>query len=162
MAAKGKNPSKKGKSDRVISDNRKARHEYNVLETIEAGIVLTGTEIKSLRAGKVSLNEAFAHLVKEEVFLHNCNIPIYKQGNIHNHEPLRARKLLLKKQEIRKLIGKTKEKGLTLIPLKLYFKGPWVKVLLGLCKGKTLHDKRDTLTKRTQKREIERALKSYR
>ena len=142
-----------------MAQNRKAYHEYHVLETFEAGIVLTGTEIKSIRQGKVSITDAFARIENEEVFLYGSQIAPYAQGNIHNHAQDRVRKLLMSKQEIKKLIGKTKEQGLTLIPLKLYFKKAWVKVDLGLCKGKQLHDKRDSIKAREGKREIERAMK---
>lgn len=146
---------------RFIAQNRKAYHEYHVIETFEAGIVLTGTEIKSIRAGKVSITEAFARIEHNEVYLYGSQIAPYAQGNAFNHAQDRVRKLLLHKAEIAKLIGKTKEKGLTLIPLKLYFERAWVKVELGLCKGKQLHDKRETIKTRENKREVERAIKNY-
>lgn len=145
---------------RLIVSNKRAYHEYHVLEQYQAGIVLTGTEIKSIRAGKVSMSEAFARIEKGEVLLYGLNISPYEQGNRYNHIPDRIRKLLLTKAEIRKLIGKTKESGLTLIPLKLYFTRCWVKVELGICKGKKLYDKRESIAERDSKREISRALKT--
>lgn len=144
---------------RSITDNRRAFHEYHILEEIEAGIALTGTEVKSLRMGKVSLADAFARIEKGEIILHHLNIPPYVHGNRFNHEPLRPRRLLLHKKEISRLIGKTKEQGLTLIPLKLYWSGDWAKVLLGLAKGKKIYDKREALAGKEHQREIERALK---
>ncbi len=145
--------------DKIIANNKKAYHEYNVLETYPAGIVLTGTEIKSLREGKINLKDSFAKIDKGEVWLLNCHISPYDKGNIYNHEPERERKLLLTKAEIRKLIGKTKESGCTLIPLKIYMKGGWAKVELGLCKGKKLYDKRETIAKKAMARDLERELK---
>lgn len=143
----------------LIVNNKKAYHEYHVLETYKTGIVLTGTEIKSLRAGKVSMNDSHARIQNSEVFLYGLQISAYDQGSYNNHQPDRVRKLLLTRAEIKKLIGKTKESGLTLIPLKLFFERCWVKVELGLCKGKKLHDKRDAISERDSKREISRALK---
>lgn len=157
----GKDKTTARRSSLVVS-NKKAFHEYHVLETFKAGIVLTGTEIKSIRAGKVSMNDSHARLQKGEVFLYGLQISPYDQGTYNNHVPDRVRKLLLTKQEIKKLIGKTKESGLTLIPLKLFFERCWVKVDLGLCKGKKLHDKRDTIAQRDTKREIDRAMKQGR
>jgi SsrA-binding protein len=159
MSPKPKINPKTGAPSRTIAVNRKAYHEYHVLETFETGIVLTGTEITSIRAGKISSAESFARIQGEEVFLYASQISPYDQGNIHNHVQDRVRKLLLKREEIKKLIGKTKEKGLTLIPLKFYYKRAWVKVELGLCKGKLLHDKRETLKARESKREMDRAIK---
>lgn len=149
----------KEKQSRLIASNRKAYHDYHVLETFRAGIVLTGTEIKSIRAGKVSLTDGFGRLEQGELFLYGLHINPYDKGTHYNHAPDRTRKLLLTRAEIRKLIGKTKETGLTLIPLKLYFDRCWVKVELGLCKGKKLYDKRETLKSRESKREIERTMK---
>ena len=146
-------------SIKIITENRKARHDYSIIETFEAGIVLRGTEVKSLREGKANLKDSFAMVEDEEVFLHNCHISPYTHGNIYNHNPLRIRKLLLHKSEINKLIGKTVEKGLTLIPLKLYFKNGIAKVELALAKGKKLHDKREDIKKKTAMREIEKAFK---
>ncbi|HEY9686071.1 MAG TPA: SsrA-binding protein SmpB [Coleofasciculaceae cyanobacterium] len=151
---------KAAKKSSVVANNKKAYHEYTVLETLKAGIVLTGTEIKSIRGGKVSMSDAHARIQNGEVFLYGLQISPYDKGTVYNHQPDRTRKLLLTKQEIRKLIGKTKESGLTLIPLKIYFERCWVKVDLGLCKGKKLHDKREAITERDAKREIERSMKS--
>ena len=143
----------------LVVNNKKAYHEYHVLETFKTGIVLTGTEIKSIRAGKVSMNDSHARIHNGEVFLYGLQISPYEQGTVYNHQPDRVRKLLLTKGEIKKLIGKTKESGLTLIPLKMFFERCWVKVELGLCKGKKLHDKRETIAARDSKREIDRAMK---
>lgn len=144
----------------LVANNKKAFHEYHVLETYKAGLVLTGTEIKSIRAGKVSMNDSHARIQQGEVFLYGLQISAYDQGSYNNHAPDRVRKLLLTKGEIKKLIGKLKESGLTMVPLKLYFERCWVKVDLGLCKGKKIHDKRATITERDGKRQVERALKS--
>jgi SsrA-binding protein len=146
-------------NSRTVAVNRRAYHDYHVLDTVEAGIVLTGTEMKSIRQGKVSITESFARIEHGEMYLYGAQIAPYAQGNIYNHQQDRVRKLLLKRSEIQKLIGKTKEKGLTLIPLKLYFKNAWIKVELGLCKGKQLYDKRESLKAKEGKREIERAVK---
>lgn len=162
MAEKAKQTTKTKAPSRTITDNRRAYHEYSVLETIETGIVLTGTEIKSVRQGKVSIADSFARIEDEELFLYGSQIAPYAQGNIHNHKQDRVRKLLIHRQELRRLIGKTKEQGLTLIPLKLYFSGPWVKVQLGLCKGKQLHDKRESIKAKETRREIERSMKQSR
>lgn len=150
---------KEDENEKLIVENRKARFEYFVLERYEAGIVLTGTEVKSLRAGKVNVVDSHAGIHHGEVWLYALNIQKFDKGNRFNHEPTRARKLLLHKYEIRKLLEGTQEKGHTLIPLKFYFKGGKVKVELGLCKGKKLYDKRDTLHEKDAKREVERALK---
>ena len=146
-------------SDKVIARNRKARHEYNIEETYEAGIKLKGTEIKSIRAGRVNLKDSFALVEKGEVFLYNMHISPYRQGNRHNHEPERKRKLLLHKKQIRSLYGYTRQKGYTLVPLKLYLRRNLAKVELGLGKGKDKRDKRRDIAKRTHEREMERALK---
>ena len=140
----------------VITLNKKGRHDYEILNTYEAGIVLTGTEVKSLRDHKASIQEAYARIKGGEVWLVSSNIPIYKHGNIANHDPLRERKLLLSKSEIRKIDQKLKEKGLTLIPLKLFFSGPFIKVEIGLAKGKKLYDKRETIRKEESKRHLKR------
>ncbi|RPI89877.1 MAG: SsrA-binding protein SmpB [Spirochaetales bacterium] len=145
-----------------IAKNKKARFEYEILETFEAGIVLVGTEVKSVRQKKVSINESFARVKNGEPFILGLNIAVYEMGNRFNHEPTRERKLLLHKHEIKRLIGKLKEKGLTLVPLKMYFKNGRVKVLLGLAKGKAQYDKRKSIQKREGDREIQRALKKYR
>lgn len=148
------------KKNPVVVNNKKAFHEYSVLETYKAGIVLTGTEIKSIRNGKVSMSDSHARIEKGEVFLYGLQISPYEQGTHYNHQPDRVRKLLLTRQEIKKLIGKVKESGLTLIPLRLYFDRCWVKIDLGLCKGKKIHDKRDAIAKRDVKREMDRAMKA--
>ena len=145
--------------EKNITVNRKARHEYSILQTYEAGIVLHGTEVKSLREGKANLVDSYAAVEAGEVWLHHTHISEYKQGSINNHEPTRTRKLLLNKSEIRRLIGKVKEKGLTLIPLRLYFKNGKVKVELALVKGKKVYDKREAIAKRDLQREQERRIK---
>ncbi len=142
---------------RVIVSNRKARHNYTVLDTYEAGLVLTGTEVKSLRAGRASLAEAFATVDDGEVWLRNLHVPEYDQGSWTNHEPRRPRKLLLHRAEIERLIGKTQEGGLTLVPLQLYFRDGKVKVELALARGKRNYDKRADLAKRDAEREVARA-----
>ncbi len=138
-------------TEKNITVNRKARHEYTILQTFEAGIVLTGTEVKSLRQGKANLVDSYANLKNGEMWLFGVHISEYNQGNINNHVPTRTRKLLLNKSEIRKLIGKVKEKGLTLIPLRLYFKNGKVKVELALAKGKKVYDKREAIAKKDLK-----------
>ncbi len=145
--------------EKNIAVNRKAKHEYHLMQLFEAGIVLTGTEVKSLRDGKANLVDSYAILEKGEVWLNNAHISEYKHGNISNHDPTRSRKLLLNKSEIRKLIGKVKEKGLTLIPLRLYFKKGKVKVELALAKGKKVYDKRESIAKRDMQRDQERKFK---
>jgi SsrA-binding protein len=145
--------------EKNITVNRKARHEYTILQIIEAGIALVGTEVKALRQGKANLVDGYAKIENGEVWLVSVNISEYTQGNINNHDPTRERKLLLKKSEIRKLIGKTKEKGLTLIPLRLYFKNGKVKVELALAKGKKVYDKRRDIAKKDFQREQERRIK---
>lgn len=149
----------KDDKEKNITVNRKASHEYHFLQTFEAGIVLVGTEVKSLRQGKANLVDGYAKIENGEVWLVNAHISEYTQGNINNHDPRRERKLLLKKNEIRKLIGKTKEKGLTLIPLRLYFKNGKVKVELALAKGKKIYDKRRDIAKKDFQREQERKIK---
>lgn len=143
----------------TITTNRAARHEYFVLETYEAGIELYGTEIKSIRNGSVNLKESWADIQNGEVFVYGMHISPYEMGNIFNRDPFRVRKLLLHRKEINKLMGKIKQEGLTLIPLSLYFKKQYVKVELGLCKGKKLYDKRESMAKRDAKRDIDRAMK---
>ncbi len=145
--------------EKDITVNRKARHEYSIIQTYEAGIVLQGTEVKSLRQGKANLVDSYANLRNGEVFLVGAHISVYDQGNINNHEPTRDRKLLLNKNEIKKLIGKVKEKGLTLIPLRLYFKNGKVKVELALAKGKKVYDKREAIAKKDMQRDQERRIK---
>ena len=145
---------------RITISNRKARHEYFILEALETGIVLTGTEVKSLRKGNANLQDSYAELRSGEVWLEGMHISPYEQGNINNHEPRRKRKLLLQKKQIRKLMGGMKEKGLTLIPLSVYFKGPYAKVELALARGKKSYDKRDAIAKRDADRDIARARRS--
>jgi SsrA-binding protein len=146
-------------TEKNITVNRKARHEYSILQAFEAGIVLVGTEVKSLRQGKANLVDGYCKIDRNEVWLVNVNISEYTQGNINNHDPRRDRKLLLNRNEIRKLIGKTKEKGLTLIPLRLYFKNGKVKVEIALAKGKKVYDKRRDIAKKDFQREQERKIK---
>jgi SsrA-binding protein len=143
----------------VIALNRAARHEYEVLDSLECGLMLVGSEVKSLRRGKVSLDEAYGRIKGDEVWLMNCDIPEYLEASRFNHEPKRPRKLLLHRREIRKFASKAYEKGFTLVPLKLYFKEGKAKVLLGICKGKKLFDKRETMKKATMQREMDRALR---
>jgi SsrA-binding protein len=143
---------------KIIAQNRKARHDYAVVDTYEAGVMLTGTEVKSLRLGRASLVDGFATIDDGEVFLRNVHIPEYEQGSWTNHEPRRVRKLLLHKEEINRLIGKTKESGLTLVPLSLYFTEGKVKVELALARGKRSYDKRQDLARRDADREVARAL----
>jgi SsrA-binding protein len=150
---------KEKNEEKNITLNRKARHEYTIIQTYEAGIVLQGTEVKSLRLGKANLVDSYANLKNGEVWLVSAHISVYEQGNINNHEPTRTRKLLLNKSEIRKLIGKVKEKGLTLIPLRLYFKNGKVKVELALAKGKKVYDKRESIAKKDLQRDQERRFK---
>jgi len=146
---------------KILSDNRQARHQYEILETFEAGIELKGTEVKSIRAGKANLRDGFAQLREGELWLQNVHIsPHSTTIQQYNHDPRRTRKLLLHKGEIRKLIGKVEQKGLTLVPLKIYVTRGWIKVTIALAKGKKLHDKRDSLKRKQEKREVERALKS--
>jgi SsrA-binding protein len=142
---------------KVIASNRKARHDYTILDTYEAGVVLVGTEVKSLRLGRASLVDSFATVDDGEVWLRGLHIPEYDRGTWTNHEPRRTRKLLMHKSEILRLIGKTKESGLSLVPLAMYFKDGKVKVEIGLGKGKKAYDKRQTLAKRDADREISRA-----
>lgn len=142
---------------KMIASNRKARHEYQVLEVLEAGIALTGPEVKSIREGKVSFQDAYASIDRGELWLHSLHISPYEQAGRWNADPLRSRKLLVHRDEIRKLVGKVEEKGLTLIPLDLHFRGGYVKVDLALARGKNLHDKRDTIRQRDMEREARRA-----
>ncbi|MBO8127261.1 MAG: SsrA-binding protein SmpB [Firmicutes bacterium] len=142
---------------RTLATNRKAKHDYHILETMEAGIVLKGTEIKSVRNGRVNLKDSFARIEGGEIILYNMHISPYDYGNRENHDPLRPRKLLMHKAEIRRLVGKTQEKGLTLIPLSIYIKNGYAKVELALAKGKKLYDKREDLKRKQINREIERA-----
>ncbi len=149
-------PREKGR--KVIASNRRARHDYTIVDTYEAGIALMGTEVKSLRAGRASLVDSFAQEKDGEIFLYGLHIPEYAMGTWTNHEPRRTRKLLLHRDEIRRLIGKTRESGLTLVPLSLYFSDGWAKVELGLARGKKSYDKRETLAKRDADREVARVM----
>ncbi|EGC04664.1 SsrA-binding protein SmpB [Ruminococcus albus] len=147
------------KGTKQIADNRKARHDYFILETIECGIELVGTEVKSIRQGGVNLKDSWCSVDDGEMWIKGMHISPYDHGNIFNKDPRRVRKLLLHKREIMRLFGQVQQEGLALIPLSLYFKGSRVKVALGLCKGKKLHDKRDDMAKKAANREIERTLK---
>jgi SsrA-binding protein len=149
------------KKDTTVATNRKARHDYFIEETLEAGLVLQGTEVKSLRLGLANLTDSYAIVKKDEVYLFNANISPYPHGNIMNHDPLRTRKLLLHREEIRKLIGKITQKGFTLIPLKMYFVRGKAKVLIGLAKGKKAFDKRETIKEKESKREVDRVVKEH-
>jgi SsrA-binding protein len=144
---------------RVVVSNRKARHDYHILETFEAGIVLKGTEVKSLRKGNANLRDSYAVLKNGELWLMGMHISPYEQGNINNHEPVRNRKLLIHRKQIRKLTGNVREKGLTLIPLAVYFKGPYAKVELALGRGKREFDKRESMSRRDAEREMRQRLK---
>lgn len=146
---------------RLIAGNRKARRNYHILDRFEAGICLQGTEVKSLRMGNANLKDSYATVARGEVFLHQLHIAPYDKGNIANHDPLRTRKLLLQKRQIAKLEAATQEKGLTLIPLSLYWKGKLAKVELALARGKRQYDKRDAIMRRDQKRELDRAVKDH-
>ncbi len=147
------------KEDTTVTTNRKAFHDYYVEESIEAGLSLKGTEVKSLRSGLANLSDSYVQVRNEEAFLFNATISPYPHGNIMNHEPLRTRKLLLHKEEIRKILGKMSQKGYTLIPLKIYFTRGRAKVQVGLCRGKKAHDKRETIREKESKREVERTVK---
>jgi SsrA-binding protein len=157
-AAKPKEEEKKP-TIKVVADNRRARHEYEIIQVFEAGVELFGTEVKSMRVGKASIQDSFARIEDGQLWLYNCHIAQYEFGNRFNHEPLRKRRLLMHKREIFKLNQQIKEKGLTLVPLKLFFKRNWVKVDLALARGKHLYDKRDAITKRDSKRQLDRLVK---
>ncbi len=162
VAKKDKKSKKAGsddKNERVIADNRKARHNYLVLDTLECGIVLVGSEVKSLRGGLLSLDEAYGRVEGDEVWLVGANIAEYSYSHDLNHQPKRRRKLLLHLREIRKFAGQAYERGLTLVPLKMYFKQGRAKVLLGICRGKQKHDKRDAMKHRESQRDIDRAMR---
>jgi SsrA-binding protein len=152
MAGNGRNPG-------VVAVNRKARHDYNIEESFEAGIVLTGSEIKSVRAGRVNLRGSFARVVNDEVLLYDAHISPYDQA-YEQHNPTRPRKLLLHRREINRMLGLVQQKGLTLVPLRIYFKGRRAKVELGVARGKKTYDKREDIAKRDAQRDIERAMKS--
>jgi len=144
---------------KLIANNKKVYHDFFILDTYEAGIALHGTEVKSLRMGKCSIKESFIRIENGEVFIYGMHVSPYEKGNIFNKDPLRVKKLLLHKAEINKLLGKVKEKGMSVVPLKVYFKGSLVKVEIGLAKGKKLYDKRDDIAKKDQQREAQRDFK---
>jgi len=146
---------------KLIAKNPIAKHNYFIEDTIEAGIVLSGTEIKSIRNGKVNLKDSFANIKNGEAYIYNMHISPYEHGNIYNKNPIRDRKLLLRKREIFKLLGLVKQKGISLIPISLYFKGSYVKLELGIGKGKKLYDKREDMAKKDAQREINRQIKSF-
>jgi len=148
--------------EHIVATNRRARHQYEILETIEAGLVLRGTEVKSLRASQVNFKDSYATVQNGEAWLRGCHISPYRHGSDANHDPERSRKLLLHRREITRLVGKVAERGLTLIPLRLYFKGGRAKVELGLARGKKLHDKRAALREREVRREMDRAARAGR
>lgn len=147
-------------AQRIVAENRKALHDYHILETFEAGVVLQGTEVKSIRDGRVNLRDSFARVEDGEVFIYNVHISPYTHRGYADHEPTRRRKLLLNRQEIRKLIGKTVERGMTLVPLRVYFKNGRVKIAVSLAKGKQAHDKREAIRKREVDRETRAAVKA--
>lgn len=163
MAAQKKNKKKKSEpenGERVVTENRKARHRFDVLEQLECGIVLRGSEVKSLREGKVSIQEAYGRIKNNELWLLGCDIAEFKQATIFNHEPRRPRKLLVHQKQLNKLTARATEKGLTLVPLKLYFNERGIaKVLLGVCRGKKAHDKRESIKKKDVDRQIERNMR---
>lgn len=148
--------------DQVVATNRRARHEYEILETVEAGLVLRGTEVKALRAGQVNFKDSYATVRNDEAWLRGCHISPYSHGTDANHEPERDRKLLLHRREIARLMAKVAERGLTLVPLRLYFKKGRAKVELGLARGKKLHDKRASIRERDTRREMDRAVRAGR
>lgn len=154
--------SDQSKGFKVVADNRQARFRYEILETYEAGIELKGTEVKSIREGRVNLRDGYALVRNGEAWLLNVHVSPYQSSSLYfNHDPVRTRKLLLHKQEISKLVGKVEQQGLTLVPLKMYLKRGLVKVTLGLCKGKKLHDKRETIKRRQDQREMARVVQRY-
>ena len=155
MAKRGKRKAAPGD----VATNRQARFRYELLETLECGLALTGTEVKSLREGKAQLKDGYASVSDGELWLHNVHIPPYPPAAQANHDPERDRKLLVHRRELERLIGKTKERGLTLVPTRIYFKGPNAKLELALARGKDVHDKRETIRRREQQREVERALR---
>src|SRR2546428_4987648 len=154
--------SSQGDGDRIVASNRRARHEYEILETVEAGLVLRGTEVKALRAGLVNFKDSYAPVRNGEVWLLGCHISPYSHGTDANHDPERDRKLLLHDREIKRLAGKIAERGLTLVPLKLYFKSGRAKLEIGLGRGKKLHDKRSALREREVRREMDKAARAGR
>ncbi len=159
MAKQKETPDREHDNERLISQNRSARHDYEVLDTLECGIMLVGSEVKSLRTAHVSLDEAYARIKGGEVWLVGCDIPEYLQANRFNHEPRRPRKILMHRREIIKFASKAYETGLTLVPLKMYFKKGKAKLLLGVCRGRKTHDKREKLKTRSVQRDIQRAMR---
>jgi SsrA-binding protein len=149
-------------AERILADNRKAAHDYHLLETLEAGLVLVGTEVKAIREGRVNLRDSFARVEDGEVWAYNIHISSYSHRGYADHQPTRRRKLLLHRQEIRRLIGKTVERGMTLVPLRMYLKDGRVKLAISLAKGKKTHDKRETIRRREAERETRAAIKSRR
>ncbi|GAB6184164.1 SsrA-binding protein SmpB [Thermodesulfovibrio hydrogeniphilus] len=147
-------------SIKIVCQNKKAYADYDIEETIEAGVVLTGTEVKALREGRANIKDSYVIIKDGEAFLLNCHISPYSHGNIFNHDPVRTRKLLLHKREIQRLAGKIQQKGYSLIPLKIYFKGPYAKVEIAIARGRKKYEKRDIIKKKEAQREIERALKN--
>ena len=147
------------KAERVIADNRKAHYDFHLIETFEAGLALVGTEVKAIREGRVNLRDSFAKVEGGEVYVHNVHIGAYSSRGYADHEPLRPRKLLLHRQEIRKLIGKTTERGMTIVPVRMYFKGGRVKIAISLAKGKKDYDRRETIKRRETERETRTAIK---
>jgi SsrA-binding protein len=145
--------------ERVVAVNRRARFEYEVLETLECGIMLVGSEVKSLRTGQLSLEESYGRVKEDEVWLLGCDIPEYVQANKFNHDPRRPRKLLMHRREVKKFAHRAYEQGLTLIPLRLYFREGRAKILMGICRGKKMHDKRETVKKREVQRDLQRAMR---
>ena len=160
MAKTGKTA--REEAQKIIADNRKAHHDYHLLETFEAGVALLGTEVKSIREGGVNLRDSFARIEDGEIWIYNVHIAAYSNRGYSDHEPLRKRKLLLHRSEIRKLIGKTVEKGMTLVPVRMYLKNGRVKIAISLAKGKKEHDKRETIKKRETDRETRAAVKERR
>jgi SsrA-binding protein len=150
------------KAQRIVADNRKARHDYHILETYEAGVVLVGTEVKAIREGRVNLRDSFARVDDGEIFVFNVHISPYSHRGYAQHDPLRRRKLLLHRSEVRKLVGKTVEKGMTLVPLRMYFRDGRVKLAIGLAKGKRDYDRRETIKRRETEREARAAIKERR
>lgn len=146
---------------KLIAQNKKARHDYSIIDTMEAGMVLQGTEIKSIRNSRINLKDGFVRVRNGEAFLYNVHISPYEQGNIFNHDPLRTRKLLLHKKQITRLVGETKNAGVTIVPLKVYIKNGYAKVLIGLAKGKKSYDKREDLKRKDVDRQIDRTLKNF-
>jgi SsrA-binding protein len=148
------------KTKKIVNSNKKAYHDFTIFDKYDAGIVLMGTEIKSIRKGAVNLKDSFAKIEDGEIFLYKCHISPYEQGNRYNHEPERVRKLLLNKKEILKMLGKVKKENYTIVPLQLYLVNGFAKLEIGLAKGKKLHDKRDDIAKRSQDRDMQRAMKN--